>query len=92
MAIHPEAPSPTIYSGNARLEQELGRHNLAAAYKFSLGRHLLRQRNLNQLVPGALQAPVLAVVRSPKAKNRQWEILSRLLPRRTPWRARPVRA
>ncbi len=56
VAIHPDFRYPTVYSGTVRVEQELRPHTLAGEYKFALGRHLLRQRNLNQLPPGALLA------------------------------------
>ncbi len=54
LGVHPDFPDATIYGGSAHVEQELGRHSLTVGYKTSLGRRLLRQRNLNQLAPGTL--------------------------------------
>jgi len=54
LALHAGFLNPNVYNANARVEQDWRRHLWAAEYRCSLGRHLVRQRNLNQLRPGAL--------------------------------------
>ena len=89
-AITPQAP---VFPNKGlilatSLAAGLGAGLLAALLLEFMGR---RVRSADDVF-GALQAPVLAVVRSPKQRSRPWEVLNRLLPTRTPWRARTVRA
>lgn len=50
-------PIPESWAWNATVERELpGRHTIELSYVGRKGLHLLRERNINQLAPGTIQA------------------------------------